>query len=131
MKPASVADYIASQPKPAARALRQVQAVVRKAVREADPVISYGMPAFKLNGRILLYFAAWKEHYSVYPASDRFVQKVKAAAKHRVSRGTLRFDYEEAFPTRLMEQFIRFRVKELAERAAARKTKRAPSKRVS
>ncbi len=64
----------------------------RKAVPDAEECISYQIPAFKLHGRVLLYFAGWQEHYSVYPASDAhgcgFPGELDA---YRVSKGTLRF----------------------------------------
>ena len=58
----SVSAYIASQPKAAQGALRKVRAAIRNALPGAEEVISYGIPAVKLNGRGVLAFAAWKQH---------------------------------------------------------------------
>src|SRR5262245_66497501 len=69
----SVNEYIASRPKAVQGILRRVRTTIRKAVPTAEEVISYQMPAYKLNGRPVLYFAGWKRHYSLYPASGHLV----------------------------------------------------------
>ncbi len=61
----SVGDYLASQPPAAQRALKRVRSAIRKAMPAAEEVISYQIPAYKLNGRAVLYFAGWKAHYSL------------------------------------------------------------------
>src|SRR4029453_7229736 len=69
----SVDQYIAAQPKAAQAVLKRVRSAIRKAVPGADEVISYQIPAYKLQGHTVIYFAGWKEHYSIYPANDRLV----------------------------------------------------------
>jgi uncharacterized protein YdhG (YjbR/CyaY superfamily) len=113
----SVAEYIAVQP-PAARAvLRKVQSALRKALPKAEEVISYQIPAYKLNGRVVIYFAGWKEHYSVYPAQRRLVAAFKERlAPYEVNnKGTIRFPLSEPVPVRLIEAIARFRAKEVTE----------------
>jgi len=78
----SVAAYIAGQPKAAQASLRQMRATIRKAVPAAVEGMSYGIPGYKLNGRVLLYFAAWKQHYAVYPATAG----VQAACQRELAR---------------------------------------------
>jgi uncharacterized protein YdhG (YjbR/CyaY superfamily) len=73
----NVNDYIAAQPKPTRLALAQVRRAIRKALPKAEEVISYKMPACKLNGSIVVYFAGWKNHYSLYPAGERLVAAFK------------------------------------------------------
>lgn len=92
-KYASVAEYIATQPKGARGVLSQVRSVIRKALPKADEVISYQIPAYKLNGRIVIYFAGWKHHYSIYPATKRLVTAfTKELSPYEVNnKGTIRF----------------------------------------
>src|SRR5499426_3594226 len=66
----SVNEYIASKPNDVRITLNRVRSTIRKAVPAADEVISYQIPTYKLNGVPVLYFAGWKQHYSLYPASD-------------------------------------------------------------
>ena len=73
----SVEEYIASQPEAVQTILRRVRSTIRKAVPEAEEVISYQIPAYKLDGRTVIYFAGWRQHYSVYPSTDRLVARFK------------------------------------------------------
>src|SRR5258708_7207180 len=88
----SVDEYIASQPKAVQGVLRRVRSVIRKAVPEAEEVISYQIPTYKLPGGPVLYFAGWTEHFSLYPAGDEIVAKFKdELAPYKISKGTIRF----------------------------------------
>ena len=83
-------------------------------------MISYQIPAYKLQGAAVIYFAGWKEHYSLYPASDRLVKAFKAElAPYKVSKGTIRFPLTEPVPVKLIEGVAKFRAKEAAERVKA------------
>jgi uncharacterized protein YdhG (YjbR/CyaY superfamily) len=61
----SVDEYIASKPEAVRGILERVRSAIRKALPGADEVISYQIPAYKLQGRAVIYFAGWKQHYSV------------------------------------------------------------------
>jgi len=69
--PKSVDEYIASQPEALRPKLEQVRAAIRKAVPEAVEGIGYRMPGYKLHGKPMLYFAGFKEHYSLLAAVSR------------------------------------------------------------
>lgn len=73
----SVDEYIAAQPESVKALLERVRSVIRKAVPGAEEVISYQIPAYKLHGSPMLYFAGWKQHYSLYPATERLVAEFK------------------------------------------------------
>ena len=73
----SIDEYIKSQPSAVQTVLKRVRSTIRKAVPKAEEVISYQIPAYKLQGRPLLYFAGWKEHYSLYPSNARLVAAFK------------------------------------------------------
>jgi uncharacterized protein YdhG (YjbR/CyaY superfamily) len=117
----SVDEYISMQPAATQVALECVRSAIGKAAREAEECISYQIPAFKLDGRILLYFAGWKEHYSVYPASDTMVAAFPGELeRYRVSKGTLRFPLSEPVPVKLIGRIAKFRAEELAARRPAK-----------
>ena len=116
----SVDDYIAAQPKAVQSILRRVRSIVRKAVPGAQESISYNIPAYKLNGNRVIYFAGWKEHYSLYPATGRMVAELKDdLAPYKISKGTIRFPLSEPVPVKLIERIAKFRAKEVAGRKAA------------
>ena len=122
----SVDEYIASQPDHVGDILTRVRTVIRKAVPKADEVISYNIPAYKLHGGVVIYFAGWKKHYSLYPATRRLVGAFKKdLAPYEVNdKGTIRFPLSEAVPVKLIEGIAKFRAKEVLEeqsKPAARK----------
>jgi uncharacterized protein YdhG (YjbR/CyaY superfamily) len=114
----SVDQYIAAQPGAVAAVLARVRSAIRKAMPRAEEVISYKMPAYKLHGEVVLYFAAWKRHYSLYPAGAPLVVAFKdELASYRVDKGTIRFPLAEPVPVKLIGRIAKFRAQEEAERA--------------
>ena len=99
----SVDEYIASQPEAVQGVLERVRSTIRKAVPGAEEVISYQIPAYKLHGGPVLYFAGWKQHYSLYPATAHLVAAFKDdLAPYEVSKGTIRFPLSEPVPVKLI-----------------------------
>jgi len=124
----SVDEYIASLPEAVQGILGSVRSAIRKAVPEAEEVISYKIPTYKLNGGPVLYFAGWKQHYSLYPATERLVAAFKEGLEpYEVNKGTIRFPLFEPVPVKLIERIAKFRAKEVAEREKAKAA--APKKR--
>jgi len=122
----SVDEYIASQPEAVRGILRRVRSAIRKAVPRAEEVISYKIPAYTLQNRAVLYFAGWKQHYSLYAATERVAAAFKdELAPYEVKKGTIRFPLFEPIPVKLIGQIAKFRAKEVAERE---KVKAAKSK---
>jgi uncharacterized protein YdhG (YjbR/CyaY superfamily) len=117
--PESVSEYIAGQPRAAQAALRRVRSVLRKALPGAQEVISYGIPAYQLHGRRVLYFAGWKQHYSIYPVTTRLIAAFgDALAPYEYNgKGTLRLPLDKPVPARLLARIAKFRVKEEAVRS--------------
>jgi uncharacterized protein YdhG (YjbR/CyaY superfamily) len=121
----SVEDYIATRPAAQQRILKRVRTTIRKAVPDAVEVISYNMPAYKLHGRVLLYFAGWKDHYALYPGGADALSVLKDdLAAYKVSKGTIRFENAGPVPVALIERIAKVRAAELAGLRPA-KTSRA------
>ena len=117
----SVDEYVRAQPAKAQPILRRVRRIIRTAVPAADEVISYQVPTYKLAGRAMLYFAGWKQHYSIYPASDQLVAAFKGAlTPYRASKGTLRFPLSAPVPDKLIERIAKFRAREAMRHARAK-----------
>src|SRR5688500_4177772 len=126
-RPATVDEYVAGFPRPVRGVLERVRAAIRKGVPAADEVISYGIAAYKLHGRIVIYFAGWKEHYAIYPATAALSAAFKKElAPYELSgKGTIRFPLSDPVPTRLIAALAKFRAEEVEARvrtqAVARK----------
>jgi uncharacterized protein YdhG (YjbR/CyaY superfamily) len=116
----TIDEYIAAQPAASQVALGRVRCAIRVAAWGAEEGISYKIPAYTLQGSVLLYFAGWKHHYSIYPASDRMIAAFKGKLDpYRASKGTLRFPLSVPVPVKLIERIARFRMEEISDRKRA------------
>ena len=109
-------EYINSFPKEVQALLQQVRNTIKKAAPGVEEKISYGIPAFNLNNRYLIYFAGFKNHISVYPAprgSEEFKEKL---AKYKGGKGTVQFPLDKPLPLSLITQIVKFKVKENKEK---------------
>lgn len=120
--PVSVQDYIDSFPEEIRAKLVDLRRIIHETAPEAEEKISYGMPAFFLNG-VLVYFAGCKNHIGFYPTGigvDRFLPKLEGF-KH--SKGAIRFPLEESLPRELIIEIVEFRKREnLEKKNIGRKT---------
>ena len=113
----TIDDYIDLQPLATRTALECVRQAIHKAVPDAEECTSYKIPAYRLNGHILLYFAGWKTHYSIYPASDGMVESFEGELDaYRMTKGTLRFPLSEPVPVKLIARIVKFRAQEMGKR---------------
>jgi uncharacterized protein YdhG (YjbR/CyaY superfamily) len=123
----SVGEYIRSKPANQQRVLKQVRAAIRKALPGAEECLSYRMPTYRLGSLPVVYFAGWKDHFSVYPVTDALIAALgDEAAKYKISKGTLRFSYSEPVPKDLIERIAKFRGEQVtrpAMRSSGRKGK--------
>jgi uncharacterized protein YdhG (YjbR/CyaY superfamily) len=117
----TVDDYIASQPEAARPALTQVRNAIRKALPAAEEVISYNIPTYKLDGVMVIYFAGWKQHYSLYPAGARLLATFKdELTAYQINKSTIRFQLSAPVPVKLIQRIVKFRVTEAADRQKTR-----------
>jgi uncharacterized protein YdhG (YjbR/CyaY superfamily) len=116
----SVDEYLAAQPEVVRAALSRVRAILRKALPNAEEVISYNMPTYKVKGVRVLHLAGWAHHYSLYAASDAIVAAFgKELAPYKVQKGTISFPLSEPVPEKLIERIAKFRAKEVAAQKKA------------
>ncbi|HLT72623.1 MAG TPA: DUF1801 domain-containing protein [Cyclobacteriaceae bacterium] len=118
---ATVDSYIAGLPKHVREILEQVRSTIVETVPQAEEKISYGIPAFTLNGTYLIYFAGYKNHYSLYPVPEGNEAFTKKIAPYRKGKGTLQFSLDEPVPVSLITSIVKMSVKENKARSAAKK----------
>ena len=95
----------------ARRALQSLRAVIRETVPDAVETISYGIPAFKADGRPLIYCAGWKAHVSLYPISEAFARSHGIdVSGYVLSKGTIRFPLDKPLPLRLVKRLVKARL---------------------
>jgi len=119
-KPQDVDEYISGYPKEVQKLLRDLRATITKASPKAAEVISYGMPAYKMNG-MLLYFAAHKNHIGLYPFRSAIIAFKKELSAYKGAVGTVQFPLDKPLPLGLITRIVKFRVKENQEKAEAKK----------
>ena len=115
-KPKDIDEYIASFPRDVQKLLEQFRATIRKAAPEAQEVISYGMPAFKLEG-MLVWFAAHSKHIGFYPRVSAIAAFEKELAIYKGAKGSVQFPFDKPLPLRVVSKIVKFRVKENLARA--------------
>jgi uncharacterized protein YdhG (YjbR/CyaY superfamily) len=118
----SVDEYIATHPPEVRKVLERVRGAIRKALPKAEEGISYQIPVYRQQGERVLFFAGWKEHFSLYPAGaalfEAFGDELAGCA---ISKGTIRFPLSDRVPVGLIGRIARFRAREAAERQKAKK----------
>ncbi len=119
--PATIDEYIAGFPKDIQNMLEQVRATVQKAAPEAEETISYAMPAFRYQGKGLVYFAAFKGHIGFYPIPSGMKAFKKELSSYKTGKGSVQFPVDEAMPLKLITDIVKFRVKENLAKAKTKK----------
>jgi uncharacterized protein YdhG (YjbR/CyaY superfamily) len=120
--PRDTETYLAALPTDQRAALEKVRAAIKAVAPEAVEAIAYQMPAFKYKGRPLAYFAAFRDHCSLFPASGAVIEANAAAlAAYDVDKGTIRFPASKPLPAALVKKVVRARIKEIEASSIAGK----------
>lgn len=112
----TIGEYIKSYPTNVQGILEEIRQIIHDAAPDAIETISYKMPAFKLNGKDLIYFASWKKHISMYPVpagSDLFEQEL---SPYISSKGTVSFQLDKPVPFKLIKAIAQARVKQIEKK---------------
>ena len=118
--PSNIDEYIFPFPSETQKKLEQIRQLIQKLAPKAKEVISYGMPAFKLNS-VIVYFAGYKHHIGFYPTSTGIKNFEKEFAKYKWSKGAVQFPLDEPLPVALITKIVKFKIKEDKEKADAKK----------
>jgi uncharacterized protein YdhG (YjbR/CyaY superfamily) len=116
--PESVDEYLAGQPEAIRAKLEQVRAAIGRAVPEAVEGIGYRMPGYKLHGKPMLYFAGFKEHYSLFAASGTFFATLEDELRgYEVRKGTVHFSLAKPVPVKLIGRIAKLRAAGISAKA--------------
>lgn len=118
--PKTVDDYINSFPADVMSKLKQLRKTIRATAPKAEELISYGIAGYKYHG-MLIYFAGFKNHISVYPAPRSVNAFKKELSAYKGGKGTVQFPLDKPIPFDLVKRIIFFRMKENEAKAAAKK----------
>jgi uncharacterized protein YdhG (YjbR/CyaY superfamily) len=112
----SVADYMADLPRDRRAAMEDLRRAITHAAPEASETIAYNMPALRLDGKFLVSYQAFKNHYSLFPWSDHMAAQLGDVLRpYMHGKGTLRFPVDQPIPEDLVRQIVRIRIDEVRE----------------
>jgi uncharacterized protein YdhG (YjbR/CyaY superfamily) len=112
-KPKTIDEYLAHTQADQRAALKKLRETIRAVAPKAEECISYGIPAFRLNGRALVFFGAWANHYAFYPGSSITLRKFRNELKgFQISKGTIRFSSDRPLPVALVKRLVKARMAE-------------------
>jgi uncharacterized protein YdhG (YjbR/CyaY superfamily) len=115
-------NYISNFPENTQKLLQQLRAIIQKAAPQAEEMINYGIPTFKLNGN-LVHFAGYKNHIGFYPAPSAIKAFSKELSVYKGAKGSVQFPLDKAIPSALISKIVKFRVKENLEKIKAKRLK--------
>ncbi len=116
----TVDEYIKSFPMEVRMILEKMRRTIREAAPQAEETISYHMPAYKLNGKNLVFFAAFKNHIGFYPIPSGIEAFKEELSSYKQGKGSVQFPFDEPIPYDLVRKIVIYRMKEGIESSRKR-----------
>lgn len=117
----TVDEYIALAEPKVKKALKEIRKTIKATAPKAEEVISYQIPGYKYHG-MLVFFAGWKNHISLYPAPWGAEDLKKEMSAFEGSKGTIKFPLDKPMPLTLIKKMVKYRMKDNETRAALKKS---------
>lgn len=120
----SVEEYMANLPDDLRDKAEKLRQVISKAAKGAEEVISYNMPAYKKDGAVLVYFAAYGKHLGFYPTASPIQVFAEQLKPYKTSKGAIQLPLDKAIPATLIKSIVSYRIEENIEKQKAKKAKK-------
>jgi len=111
-KPRTIDEYLAPLDKQQRTTLERLRQAIKSAAPKAEECISYGIPSFRFNGRLLVSFGAAKKHCAFYPGAHPIAAHEDDLKNYSLSKGTIRFPIDKPLPTGLVRKLVKTRIDE-------------------
>lgn len=122
--PKNIDEYVAGFPNDVQKKLEKIRLTISEAAPEAVEKISYQIPTFTWRGSVLVHFAAYKNHFGVYPAPRGVAEFKKELAAYGAGEATLQFPLDQPIPYSFISKLVKFRMKAILEKTAVKAKKR-------
>lgn len=120
----AVTKYINSFPANIQERLKQIRSTIQQIAPDAEESISYAMPAYKLNGKPLVYFAGYKNHIGLYATPSGHSRFAKELSSYKQGKGSVQFPADYPLPLGLIEKIVRFRAEENRNKTMSPRSKK-------
>ena len=120
----TVTKYINSFPANIQERLKQIRSTIQQIAPDAEESISYAMPAYKLKGKPLVYFAGYKNHIGLYATPSGHYQFAKELSSYKQGKGSVQFPADQPLPLGLIEKIIQFRAEENRDKTMSPRSKK-------
>lgn len=111
-KPANIDEYIADFPEETQKILKKIRTIIKTTTPEAEESLAYGMPAYKTDGKPLVYFAGYKNHIGFYATPNGHLQFKKDLSIYKQGKGSVQFPLDKPIPFELIKRITAFRANE-------------------
>jgi len=115
-KPKTVEEYLASLDDDKRTALEKLRQTIKSAAPTAEECISYDIPGFRINGRLLVSYGAGKNHCAFYPGAHPIAAHRDELTQYTLSNGTIRFSVDKQLPATLVRKLVKTRIAEYANK---------------
>ena len=123
-KPKTINEYLANVRPDHRKILQKLRQTIQTTVPEAEECISYGIPAFRLNQRLLVFFGAWASHCAFYPGNAATLKNFRNELRNfQTGKGTIRFSPDKPLPAALVKKLVKTRIAENNDRKNKKKRK--------
>lgn len=111
----NIDEYLTTFPQQTVKLLQKVRLTIKNAAPGAEETISYGMPAFRFKGKVIIYFAGYKNHIGVYATPSGHAAFQKELSAYKQGKGSVQFPLDQPLPLELIKRMVQFRVKQQEE----------------
>jgi uncharacterized protein YdhG (YjbR/CyaY superfamily) len=108
--------YIQQFPDDVQVILNNIRKLIKENATEAEETFAYGMPAFKLNKKPLVYFAGYKNHIGFYATPSGHIEFQNELSIYKQGKGSVQFPLDQPIPYKLIEKIVKFRVSETTKK---------------
>jgi uncharacterized protein YdhG (YjbR/CyaY superfamily) len=116
----TIDQFVSNFPPEVQTILQKIRALIQKSAPGAEEAMAYGMPTFRLNGKNLVHFSAFKEHIGFYPTPSGIAKFKKELSAYEGAKGSVKFPLSKPIPYALIGKITQFRVKEVMGKTSAK-----------